>query len=257
MKLTKYTLIFVLSVFLFNCNSDKKKGAYAEDLNNVNTPKSIEVKPINHGTLVLKSEDYNFYIDPVGGADKFYGLGKPDFVLITDIHGDHLNIDTLKDLNLSETTLIAPKAVADRLPSDIANTIVVLNNGDNFEIDNLKIEAIPMYNLREEALKFHPKGRGNGYVINVDDKRIYISGDTEDIPEMRNLKDIDMAFVCMNLPYTMTEKSAASAVLDFKPKKVYPYHYRGKDGLSDIEAFKNEVSAKNSDIKVMLLNWYN
>ncbi|SHH54630.1 MBL fold metallo-hydrolase [Winogradskyella jejuensis] len=257
MKLTKYIWIFALGVLLCNCNSDKKKSISLDESDTSSNSKTIEVKPINHGTLVLKSEDYTFYIDPVGGADKFNGMGRPDFVLITDIHGDHLNIDTLKDLNLSETTLVAPKAVIDKLPNSIANNVVVLNNDDNFEIDNLKIEAIPMYNLREEALKFHPKGRGNGYVINIDFKRIYISGDTEDIPEMRNLKDIDMAFVCMNLPYTMTEKSAASAVLDFKPKKVYPYHYRGKDGLSDVEAFKNEVSAKNSDIKVMLLNWYN
>ena len=131
---------------------------------------------------------------------------------------------TLKNLDLSNTTLIAPKAVADKLPKNIAKTIMILNNGDNYDVEGLKIEATPMYNLREEALKFHTKGRGNGYVINVNDERIYISGDTEDIPEMRQLKNIDIAFVCMNLPYTMTEKNAASAVLGFKPTKVYPYH---------------------------------
>jgi len=120
----------------------------------------------------------------------------------------------------------------------------------------MTIEAIPMYNLRDEALNFHPKGRGNGYVISLAGERIYISGDTEDIPEMRELTNIDKAFICMNLPYTMTVESAASAVLDFKPKIAIPYHYRGKDGLSDIENFKQIIESKNSDIKVEFLKWY-
>ncbi len=104
-------------------------------------------------------------------------------------------------------------------------------------------------------LKYHEKGRGNGYVITVDNKRIYISGDTEDIKEMRSLKDIDYAFVCMNLPYTMTVNQAASAVLEFKPKIVFPYHYRGKDGLSNVERFKNLVSM-DKKIEVVLMDWY-
>ena len=113
-----------------------------------------------------------------------------------------------------------------------------------------------MYNLREEALKFHEKGRGNGYVIENDGMRVYISGDTEDIPEMRNLKDIDVAFVCMNLPYTMTVESAASGVLDFKPTKVYPYHYRGTEGLSDVAKFKELVNEGDAGIEVVQLDWY-
>jgi len=113
-----------------------------------------------------------------------------------------------------------------------------------------------MYNLREEALKFHTKGRGNGYVLTINKERIYFSGDTEDIPEMRNLKNIDKAFVCMNLPYTMTVENAADAVLEFKPKEVYPYHYRGTGGLSDVEKFKQIVAEKNKAIKVVQLDWY-
>lgn len=131
-----------------------------------------------------------------------------------------------------------------------------MNNGDTQDLGPFSIEAIPMYNLREEALKFHEKGRGNGYVLNWNNQRIYISGDTEDIPEMRNLKDIDIAFVCMNLPYTMTVESAASAVLDFKPKKVYPYHYRGKDGMSDVDEFKSIVNKANPNIETVQLIWY-
>src|SRR5690554_1106201 len=109
-----------------------------------------------------------------------------------------------------------------------------------------------MYNLREEALEFHPKGRGNGYIVELGGQRIYISGDTEDIPEMRALTDIDVAFVCMNLPYTMDVKQAASAVLEFEPAIVYPYHHRGQD----IQQFKELVDVAGKDIEVRLKDWY-
>jgi L-ascorbate metabolism protein UlaG (beta-lactamase superfamily) len=133
---------------------------------------------------------------------------------------------------------------------------ISINNDEAKTFDSFNIEAIPMYNLREEALKFHPKGRGNGYVFTFGDDRVYFSGDTEDISEMRALKNIDKAFICMNLPYTMTVESAANAVLEFKPKQVYPYHYRGTDGLSDVEKFKSIVSTANSKIEVIQLDWY-
>lgn len=242
MKATKLTLILIiiaLSLYNFQLSAQE-----------------VIINPISHGTLVLEYDEIVIYIDPVGGKDAFSKYKAADFVLITDIHGDHLNIKTLEDLNLNNTTLIAPKAVTERLPKSIAKTIVTINNGNSYSPKELSVEAIPMYNLREEALKFHTKGRGNGYVITLGDNRIYISGDTEDIPEMRALKNIDIAFICMNLPYTMTEKSAANAVLEFKPKKIYPYHYRGTNGLSDVEMFKTLINKGNSDIKVVLANWY-
>ena len=113
-----------------------------------------------------------------------------------------------------------------------------------------------MYNLRKEALKFHQKGRGNGYVLNLGNQRVYFSGDTEDIPEMRALQDIDLAFVCMNLPYTMTVESAADAVLEFKPTKVYPYHYRGRPDVSDVSRFMELVKKGDPAIEVIQLDWY-
>lgn len=113
-----------------------------------------------------------------------------------------------------------------------------------------------MYNLPENADSRHTKGRGNGYVINFGGKNVYISGDTEDILEMRHLKNIDVAFVCMNLPYTMDINQAASAVLEFKPKIVYPYHYRGQEGLADVNAFRQRVNEGNKNIEVRLVNWY-
>ena len=112
-----------------------------------------------------------------------------------------------------------------------------------------------MYNLPETEDSRHPKSRGNGYVLNLGGKRLYISGDTEDIPEMRTLQDIDIAFVCMNLPYTMTVEQAASAVLEFKPNIVYPFHYRGKGGLADVEKFQQLVS-EDQEIEVRLRDWY-
>jgi len=156
---------------------------------------------------------------------------------------------------LENTTLIAPKAVIDKLPETIAKkTIVTLNNGDIFDLKEISVEAIPMYNLCKEALKFHTKGRGNGYVDYLGNERIYISGDTEDILEMRTLKNIDKAFICMNLPYTMMEESAANAVLEFKPKTIYPYHYRGTQGLSDVKKFKAIVNKGNTAIEVVQLD---
>lgn len=260
MKALQNTFILLLIITVSSCKSEVKDGVNEKVVATsaiTEAENIVKVNPINHGTLVLESNDYTFYIDPVGGAEKFKNQKKADIVLITDIHGDHLNLKTLENLDLTNATLIAPKAVVEKLNDSIAKTVVTLNNGDSFNPGNVEVEAIPMYNLREEALKFHPKGRGNGYVINVDGQRIYISGDTEDIPEMRQLKNIDKAFVCMNLPYTMPIESAASAVLDFKPKTVYPYHYRGTEGFSDVEAFKKEINTKNPDINVMLLGWYN
>ncbi len=145
---------------------------------------------------------------------------------------------------------MGPKTVIDQLGFG-----EVINNGESKIFKTVNIEAIPMYNLTPDRLRFHPKGRGNGYVLTLGKKRVYISGDTEDIPEMKELKDIDYAFVCINLPYTMTVGQAAAAVLAFEPKVVFPYHYRGRGGLSDIDQFKKLVS-KNKKIEVRLLNWY-
>jgi len=144
-----------------------------------------------------------------------------------------------------------PQIVANRLPSDLKSRAVILKNGDHTSLGGVEIAAIPAYNTTADRLQFHPKGEGNGYVLTFGDKRVYISGDTEDIPEMRALKNIDVAFICMNLPFTMTVDQAASAVKEFKPKIVYPYHYRG----SDLEKFKS-LLADQPGIEVRILDWY-
>jgi len=211
----------------------------------------LAFKPIQHATFVILSPHGTIYVDPVGDLLAFDGLPAATVILITDTHGDHMSAEIVSKLASTGTTIIAPKAVADQLDSEAS----VLNNGESTTVGEITIKAVPMYNLTESRLKFHEKGRGNGYVLTVGGKRIYVSGDTEDIPEMRELKGIDFAFVCMNLPYTMTVEQAASAVLEFKPAVVIPYHYRGQGGLSDIDKFKQLV-AKDDTIEVRLMDWY-
>lgn len=258
--MNKLTLCVIISVFtLFSCKQDPKQNTPQDPVVEAVSPEiktDFEIIPIAHGTAVLKWKGTVIYVDPVGGAAAFAGQPDPDLILITDIHGDHLNIETLEGLNTSKAKIIVPQAVAEKMPDAFTPQLDILNNGETKERFGFVITAIPMYNLRKEALKFHTKGRGNGYVIEKEDKRVYFSGDTEDIPEMRALKNIDIAFVCMNLPYTMTEAKAAEAVLSFKPKTVLPYHYRGTNGLSDVFAFKTAVTEGNSSIDVLLMDWY-
>jgi L-ascorbate metabolism protein UlaG (beta-lactamase superfamily) len=143
-------------------------------------------------------------------------------------------------------------AVAEQLPASLMGQTNTLANGGSRLFDDIRVEGVPMYNLTEERLQFHDNGRGNGYVVNMGGTRVYIAGDTEDIPEMRDLKNIDVAFVPMNLPYTMTEDQAASGVNAFNPDIVYPYHY----GDSDVEKFKALVEAGGGNTEVRLRDWY-
>jgi L-ascorbate metabolism protein UlaG (beta-lactamase superfamily) len=216
----------------------------------------LTIQPLNHATFAMTWQGKTIYADPNGGAKTFEGVAVPDLILITDIHGDHFNQATLDAINTSNATLVVPQAVADKLPENLKAKAVVVANGQTIVQKDISITAIPMYNLPETPESRHPKGRGNGYVLTFGNKKLYLSGDTSGIPEMRALKDIDIAFVCMNLPYTMDISEAAQAVLDFKPKIMYPYHYRGQSGLSDTEAFKKLVNDKDKNIDVRLRNWY-
>jgi L-ascorbate metabolism protein UlaG (beta-lactamase superfamily) len=214
------------------------------------------IQPILHASLVLEWNGKVIYVDPYGGIEAFKGVKTPDIILITDIHGDHTNLETLKSIDTKKAKFVVPNAVAKMLMKDYEKQLIKINNGGMSVVNTIFIRALPMYNLPEDANSKHPKGRGNGYLLNLGGKNIYISGDTEGIREMRKLKRVDVAFVCMNLPYTMDIHQAADAVLDFRPKIVYPYHYRGKPNLSDIKSFKKLVNTKNSKIDVRLRNWY-
>ena len=217
----------------------------------------LKIQPITHGSLILYHSNKTIYVDPYGGFKLYKDLKSPDIILITDIHGDHLDFKTLDSIDTSKTIFIVPQEVSLKMPKKYKAKTTILNNGQGLHRLDFFIKAIPMYNLPENPPSpKHPKGRGNGYLLTIDAAQIYISGDTEDIPEMRTLQNIDVAFICMNLPYTMTINQAASAVLEFQPKIVYPYHYRGKEGFSDVEAFKNLVNTQNKNIEVRLVDWY-
>lgn len=212
---------------------------------------ALIIQPIFHGTVAFTWDGKTIYVDPYGGAKAFEGIAPADMVIITDIHGDHLNLETLQALQTATAVYVVPQAVADKLPEEFKKKMVVIKNDETTTQLGISILATPMYNLPETEDSRHPKGRGNGYVLTLGGKRVYISGDTEDITEMRALQNIDIAFVCMNGP-TMDIQQASSAVLEFKPSIVYPFHHRG----SDIEAFKKLVEDEKAGIEVRLRTWY-
>jgi L-ascorbate metabolism protein UlaG (beta-lactamase superfamily) len=240
-------------LFIFVLGKINAQSTAADTIQTKSGP--LLIQPVKHASLLLTIGGVTIYADP-SGADNFKGMAAPDIILITDIHGDHFDIKAIEAVKTATTLLVVPQVVADKLPAADKAHLVVLRNGENTMQSGISIAAIPMYNLPESATAMHTKGRGNGYIVTIGNKRIYISGDTQGISEMRSLKEIDIAFVCMNLPYTMDVKEAADAVLAFQPKIVYPYHYRGQGGLSDVDAFKSQVNAGNKKIDVRLRNWY-
>ena len=205
----------------------------------------LKLTPIQHASLVIEAGGKVLYVDPAQGD--YAGRPKADFILITDIHGDHMAPKIIEQIGKSGTVILSPKAVADQVTGS-----GVIANGESRAMGPFEVQAIPMYNLKPGAdgTYMHPKGRGNGYIVTYGGKRFYFSGDTEGIPEMRALKNIDVAFVCMNLPYTMSPADAAEAVRAFHPAVVYPYHYRGQD----VNVFANAL--KGTGIDVRLRDWY-
>jgi L-ascorbate metabolism protein UlaG (beta-lactamase superfamily) len=255
----KYAFV-ILSTLFFACGAPTAPVDAEASADAAAEPKENElaIHPILHCSLVLEQEGTKVFVDPYGGPELYASFGQPDVVLITHPHGDHLNEETLMGIDLRKAELIAPQAVVDKMSKEITFAkVTVMGNGETLSTKGIKVNAVPMYNLPETEESRHPKGWGNGYVIQIAGQRVYISGDTEDIDEMRNLENIDIAFVCMNLPYTMGIDQAASAVADFKPKVVYPYHYRNGDGtFSDVEEFKAMVKEKAAATEVRLANWY-
>lgn len=211
----------------------------------------VVVHPVNHASLVLAWKDQVIYCDPVGGAALYRSFPRPTLVLVTDIHTDHMDSVTLNGIGATNATILAPLAVFQQLSSGLRGVTRVLTNTASAEVAGVRVDAVPMYNLTPARLSYHSKGRGNGYVITLGGKRLYVSGDTEDIPEMRALRDIDVAFVCMNLPFTMDINQAASAVRDFRPGIIYPYHYSS----SDVVRFK-QLIGDETGTEVRLRKWY-
>lgn len=213
---------------------------------------NVTITPVYHATLLIQAGGKNIYVDPAKPAN-FSGLPPADLILITHDHGDHVDRDqaSIKAISKPGTEIWAPAAV-----QMFVTQATVMNNGDTKKWDKWTVEAVPAYNTvrgPQAGQFYHPKGRGNGYVLTYGGKRFYISGDTEAIPEMKALKNIDVAFICMNLPYTMTPDEAADAVKAFHPKVVIPYHYRAMPE-TDVNEFKQKLEGTKIDVR--LLEWY-
>jgi len=205
----------------------------------------LKITFIGHGTLMFNFNGKIIHVDPVSREADYTKMPKADFIIITHEHGDHLDPKAIKIIRKEATKIVLTKACTGRVTGGI-----VMQNGDVRNVDGLKIEAVPAYNIvhkRSNGMPFHPKGRGNGYVITMGHKRVYVAGDTENIPEMKRLKDIDIAFLPMNVPYTMTPEMAANAAEAFKPKILYPYHYGQTDPNKLVNLLKN-----SSDIEVRI-----
>jgi L-ascorbate metabolism protein UlaG (beta-lactamase superfamily) len=210
------------------------------------TAGAVKITPIQHASLMIEAAGKVVYVDPASGS---YDSGpSADYIFITDIHGDHLSPKVIDKLKKPGTVIVAPQAAAAQVPGAI-----IMANGQTKNVGPFIVEAIPMYNLvrgPEPGKFYHDKGRGNGYVLTYGGKRFYFSGDTEAIPEMLALKNIDVAFVCMNLPPTMSAAEAAAGVKVFHPAIVYPYHYRGQD----LQVFVKGLEGTGIDVR--LRDWY-
>ena len=199
----------------------------------------LEMTFLGHGTLLLTFGGKTIHVDPFGRVANYATLPKADVVLITHEHGDHMDLEALAHVRTPKTELILTETCAKQVAGG-----VVMRNGDTHTVHGMRIEAVPAYNIvhkRPNGQPFHPQGVGNGYVVTFGDKRVYIAGDTEDIPEMKELHDIDCAFLPMNLPYTMTPEMVADAAKVFRPRILYPYHFGETDTARLAELLSGEA----------------
>lgn len=190
------------------------------------TAGNVEITFIGHGSLMVTWHGKTIHVDPYSKLADYKSLPKADLILITHHHGDHLDTAAIATIRTNNTTLILTAKCTETIQG------TVMKNGDVREVIGLRIEAVPAYNLvdkRPDGLPFHPRGEGNGYIMTIGKTRIYVAGDTENTPEMKTLQNIDVAFLPMNLPYTMTPEMVADAARAFKPKILYPYHYGETD----------------------------
>jgi len=199
---------------------------------------------IGHGSLMMTFKGKVIHIDPVSSEADYASLPKADIVFLTHEHSDHLDESALAKLRTDKTIIVLAKLCSTQIKGGI-----VMRNGETQTIDGLKVEAVAAYNLlhkRSNGEVFHPKGNGNGYILNFGDTRVYVAGDTENTPEMKGLQNITIAFLPMNLPYTMTPEMVADAVRAFRPRILYPYHFGKTDTSKIVELLKGE------DIEVRL-----
>lgn len=222
---------------------------YEVDVFKTKSGKRVKFHALVHASIRIEYDGKEIEIDPVTKLGNktidYTAMPKADYIFVTHEHGDHFDKEALKLLTGDKTQLITNKRCADMLGNG-----QVMNNGDKKQIDGgFTIEAVPAYNISEGRTQFHPKGRDNGYILTIDGLRIYIAGDTEDIPEMQDIKDIDIAFMPCNQPYTMTTEQLVKAAKTVKPKVLFPYHY----GQTDVSGVPSQL--KDSGIEVRIRHY--
>lgn len=205
----------------------------------------VEVTFLGHGSLMLRFQGKVIHVDPYSGVADYARLPKADIILLTHHHQDHLDPAALGHARTPATEMVLTEKCAETIPGGL-----IMGNGDEKVVQGIGIRAVPAYNLvhrRSSGELFHPRGEGNGYVLDLGGTRIYIAGDTENIPEMKELRDIDYAFLPMNLPYTMTPEMVADAALAFRPGVLYPYHY-GETDPGELVALLRD--AKDIEVRI-------
>lgn len=217
----------------------------ADDTFRTRSGKEVKITCIKHGTLMMEYDGLYIYIDPVIRQPPRTDFGtwpKADFIVVTHEHADHLDPQAVETLSKPDTRIILNKNSEEKLGKG-----TVMKNGDKLALtDDMEIEAVPAYNTTKEHLQYHPRGRDNGYVFTIDGLRIYIAGDTEDIPEMKEIKNIDIAFLPCNQPYTMTPEQLANAARMIRPKVLYPYHY----GDTPVDRMKKQLEGTTPDVRI-------
>jgi L-ascorbate metabolism protein UlaG (beta-lactamase superfamily) len=208
----------------------------------------IIIHPVDHASLIIGFGTEVIYIDPVGGAARYEGLPAPTAILVTHGHGDHFDAPTLEAI-AGTAPILTSQEVFDKLPKGLKANASAMANGAEGSLNGIAVRAVAAHNITEDRMGYHPVGVGNGYVLTLGDKLVYVAGDTEPTEDMLGLTDIEVAFLPMNLPYTMTPEQAAEAINTFKPRIVYPYHY----GESDLSVLETAVGA---DSEVRLREWY-
>lgn len=212
----------------------------------------IVVIPIRDASFILQVPGLVIYNDPADGGALYEGQPAPGLVLMCHEHIDHFDPATLAEVIEADTRLVANPATIEKLPAGLRARATALANGDTTTVGPVHIEAVPAYHLLPEYMRYHPRGRDNGYVLTVDGRRIYISGDSDATPEVRALKDIHIAFMSIS-PWTFTPERGASAVASFNPEFVYPYHYQS---VRDRDAFAELVQAAGGRTEVVMRNWH-
>jgi len=243
-----FTIILLLTISVASSSQQKEEKVFKEDIIKTSAG-DLKITFIGHGTLMFAFGGKILHVDPVSQEADYSKLPKADIILVTHEHGDHLDPSAIKAIRTDKTEIILTEKCLPKVSGG-----KVMKNGETKTVAGLKIEAVPAYNIvhkRPNGAPFHPKGDGNGYVITFGDKRVYVAGDTENIPEMKQLKNIDIAFLPMNLPYTMTPEMVADAVKAFKPKIVYPYHFGDTDTSKLVKLLENEkwVEVRIRDMK--------